>query len=93
VGVDVVNAQVAVMGLEWVERNAKGKVTFRTDIDRQRVMPFGTPAEVKEEVQRVFEACGDERGGIVACGEVGPDVPLENVEAMYEAFLEYGTYR
>jgi hypothetical protein len=27
----------------------------------------------------------------VACGEVGPDVPLENIRAMYEAFREYGT--
>ena len=32
------------------------------------------------------------KGGVVACGEVGPDVPLENIRAMYEAFREFGTY-
>jgi len=53
--------------------------------------PFGSPAEVKEEVQRVFEACGTPDGGIIACGEVAPEVPLENIRAMYEAFREYGT--
>jgi uroporphyrinogen-III decarboxylase len=67
-------------------------VAIRTDIDRQHVMPFGSTSEVKEEVQRTFEACGSSKGGIVACGEVGPDVPLENIRAMYEAFRDYGDY-
>jgi uroporphyrinogen decarboxylase len=92
IGVDVVNSQVAVVGLDWIAENVRGKIAFRTDIDRQRVVPFGSPSEVKEEVQRVFEACGTPDGGIVACGEVGPDAPLENIRAMYEAFIEYGTY-
>ena len=29
---------------------------------------------------------------IPPCGEIGPDVPLANIRAMYEAFREYGTY-
>jgi uroporphyrinogen decarboxylase len=92
IGVDVINAQVAVVGHDWIARNARGRVAFRTDIDRQRVLPFGSPAEVKEEVHRTFEACGTPEGGLIACGEVGPDVPLANVRAMYEAFREYGQY-
>jgi uroporphyrinogen-III decarboxylase len=92
IGVDVINCQTSVIGLDWVAANARGNVAFRTDIDRQHVMPMGSPAEVREEVQRVFEACGTPSGGIVACGEVGPDVPIENVRAMYEAFAQYGRY-
>lgn len=90
-GVDVINCQVAAIGHDWITKNVRGQVAFRTDIDRQRVLPFGSPVEVKEEVQRTLEACGTPYGGIVACGEVGPDVPLENVRAMYEAFREYGS--
>ena len=45
--------------------------------------------EVKEEVRRTFEACGTSEGGIIACGEVGPDVPLANIRAMYEAFRNW----
>jgi len=56
-------------------------------------MPFASPSQVKEEVHRVFEACGTPDGGLIACGEVGPDVPLANIVAMYEAFREYGTYQ
>jgi uroporphyrinogen decarboxylase len=92
IGVDVINVQAAVVGPDWIARNLRGRVAFRTDIDRQRVLPFGSPSEVKEEVQRTFEACGTARGGLIACGEIGPDVPLENIRAMYEAFREYGRY-
>lgn len=93
IGADVLNVQASVVGHDWLARNARGRVAFRTDIDRQRILPFGTAAEVKEEVQRTFEACGTARGGIIACGEVGPDVPLENIRAMYEAFHEFGKTR
>ena len=92
IGADVINCQTSVIGLDWIAENVRGKIAFRTDIDRQRVMPFGSPSEVKEEVHRVFEACGSSLGGIVACGEIGPDVPLANIRAMYEAFTECGTY-
>jgi hypothetical protein len=86
IGVDVLNFQVAVTGYDWAAQTIRGRIAVRTDIDRQRVLPFGTPAEVKEEVRRTFEACGTADGGIIACGEVGPDVPLANVRAMYEEF-------
>ncbi len=92
IGAQVINCQVPVVGHDWIARNARGLVAFRTDIDRQRIMPFGSTSEVKEEVQRTFEACGSSQGGIVACGEVGPDLPIENVRAMYEAFRKYGNY-
>jgi uroporphyrinogen decarboxylase len=93
IGVDVINCQTSVIGLDWVAANARGQVAFRTDIDRQRVMPFASPMEVKAEVQRVFEACGTSRGGIIACGEIGPETPIDNIRAMYQAFVEYGRYR
>jgi hypothetical protein len=92
VGVDVINCQVAVVGHDWIATNARGRIAFRTDIDRQHTLPFGSAAQVKEEVQRTFEACGTPGGGLIACGEVGPDVPLENILAMYEAFREYGRH-
>jgi len=57
------------------------------------VMPFASPSQVKEEIHHVFEVCGTPDGGLIACGEVGPDVPLANIRAMYEAFREYGVYR
>jgi uroporphyrinogen decarboxylase len=91
IGVDVLNCQATVIGLEAL-RDFAGKVCFRTDLDRQNVLPFGSPVQVKEHVHEVFEALGTPEGGLIAFGEIGPDVPLENVQAMYEAFAEYGQY-
>jgi hypothetical protein len=90
IGVTVINCQNRLVGHDWIAANLRGMVAFRTDIDRQQVLPFGSPGEVKAEVQRTFEACGTPSGGIIACGEIGPEVPLENVQAMYAAFREYG---
>ena len=92
IGVRVINIQVRLLGFDWVAANVRGKIAVRTDIDRQHTLPFGSPSQVEEEVHRTFEACGTSQGGIVACGEVSPDVPLENIRAMYEAFRKYGAY-
>jgi uroporphyrinogen decarboxylase len=87
-GVDVLNCQSSVMELNQLKQFA-GHLCFRTDIDRQRLLPFGRPGEIKRHVHELFEALGTSNGGIVACGEVSFDVPLANIEAMYEAFLEF----
>jgi uroporphyrinogen decarboxylase len=92
IGVDVINCQATLIGLDWIAENARGRIAFRTDIDRQQVLPFGSPAEVRELVHRVFEACGTVEGGIIACGEVGPEVPIANVRAMYETFAMYAPW-
>ena len=91
-GADVINCQVYVVGHNWISANLRGKVAIRTDIDCQRLLPFGSPSQIKEEVHRTFEACGTPDGGLNACGEIGPDVPLENIRALYEGFVKYGAY-
>ena len=87
-GVDVLNCQASVMDRDELKAYA-GKLCFRTDIDRQQVLPFVSPAEVKEYINELFHDLGTADGGIVACGEISEDVPLENIKAMYEAFLEF----
>jgi uroporphyrinogen decarboxylase len=87
-GVDVLNCQASVVGLD-VLRSFAGQVSFRTDIDRQHVLPFVKPKDVRPFVHQLFETLGTVHGGIVACGEISEDVPLANIEAMYQAFLDF----
>ncbi len=86
-GVDVLNCQSAIIGLDKL-KPLVGKMAFRTDLDRQHLLAHGTPAEVKRGVDELFRALGTPDGGIIACGSV-EDVPLENIAAMYEAFLDF----
>ena len=67
---------------------ARGKVCLLGNIDTS-VLAFGTPAEVRAHVRDVFAHLGTPRGGIIACGEIGPETPLANIKAMYEAFASY----
>jgi hypothetical protein len=87
-GVDVLNCQASVMDRAALREYA-GAFCFRTDIDRQHVLPYLSPSEVKAYVDQLFHDLGTAGGGIVACGEISEDVPLQNVRAMYEAFLEF----
>ncbi len=89
IGAKVLNCQAMVIGLDVLKKNFRGKVCFRTDLDRQRIMPFGTPEEVREHINDVFKHLGTERGGIIACGEIGPDIPIENIRVMYDTFMNY----
>jgi ribokinase len=45
-GVDVINLQDRVNGLEWIGGKFRGKTCVDLDIDRQKITPFGTPADI-----------------------------------------------
>ena len=89
IGLDVLNPQFSCMDLEELARVTKNNLCISSDIDRQHILPFGKPEEVKEYVERVLEIFDAKNGGFIARGEINRDVPLENVEAMFQAFLEY----
>jgi uroporphyrinogen decarboxylase len=69
------------------------KLTFWGGIDTNYVLPYGSPDAVREEVRRriLDMAIG---GGYVLCSvhNIQPDVPAENVVAMFDAGLEFGRY-
>jgi hypothetical protein len=92
IGVTVLNPQHACMGTQRVGEMVGGRVCIRTDIDRQWVIPYGSPEGIVAAVKEAIAAFGSFNGGVLLHGEVGQDVPLENIEALYSAFYEYGRY-
>jgi hypothetical protein len=92
IGVTILNPQHEVMGTARVGERIGGRVCVRSDLCRQRILPRGTPAEVRAHVREVIHAFGRFNGGLILHGEIGPDVPLENIRAMYEAYRELGQY-
>ena len=89
IGFDELNPQMSCMDIESVGRRFGGRVCFRADMDRQYVLPFGTPAEVTAYVNRLHAALGSSRGGYIGYGQINTDVPLENAEAMLVAFARF----
>jgi hypothetical protein len=86
IGFDELNPQMSCMDVASVGRRFGGRVCFRADMDRQYVLPFGTPADVSALVEQLATAFGSSRGGYVGYGQINTDVPIENAEAMLVAF-------
>jgi uroporphyrinogen decarboxylase len=94
IGIDALNpVQVSAAGMDTtrLKREFGRDLAFWGGIDTQQVLSRGTPAEVREEVRRRIADLG-RGGGYVLCGvhNLQPEVPPENVVAMYEAALEFG---
>ena len=87
-GVDVINPQIRANGLGNLVNVCKGRICVNLDLDRQ-LFPFATPAELDAHVREAVEALGSPEGGLWLSAEIGPDVPLENVEAICCALEKY----
>jgi hypothetical protein len=84
IGVDAVNSQLFCMDIERLAKQYRGKITFWGEIDRQYLMPFGTPDEVREGVRRVRRALDDGTGGVIAQCEWGVKDPKDNIIAVFD---------
>ena len=63
-----------------------GKIVFHGGVDTQNVLPFGTLEEVAAHAREVAETLGKKGGYIFAPSQIlGPDIPMENIVAMYGA--------
>ncbi len=69
------------------------RLIFHGGVDIQRVLPFGSEAEVEQEVIRCIRAFGPSGGYILAPAHyVQADVSPENLVAMCRAAQKYGRY-
>ncbi len=60
------------------------KICLHGTISCQQALPFGTPDDVASKVRQRIECCGTNGGLILApSNTVQPDVPLENLLALY----------
>lgn len=90
---DPVQPYVAEMEREKLKAEFGDRLAFHGGIDIQKVMPYGTPEEVKNEAKTAIQALGPGGGYIVAPAHyLQADVPPENVVALRDAILEYGAY-
>lgn len=87
IGIDILNPQFSCHNLEDFAGICKGKITVATDIDRQRLLPFGKPEDIKKYIKNTIKLFWQD-GGLIGRGEVYPEVPLENIEALYKTFFK-----
>jgi uroporphyrinogen decarboxylase len=96
-GVDILNPVQTSAGkmsnLEELKKQFGKNLIFCGAIDTHRVLPFGTPEEVRAEVKRIIEILGKDGGYMLSSVHtIMPDVSPENILAMVDAAVEFGGY-
>jgi uroporphyrinogen decarboxylase len=97
VGVDLLNpVQVSATDMgdtARLKREFGARLAFCGAVDTQRVLPHGTPDAVRAEVRRRIQDLAPGGGYILSSVHcIQPDVPPENVCAMFEEALQAGRY-
>lgn len=77
-----------------LKRQFGNRLAFHGGISIQRTLPFGTPEDVSREVEDRMKTLGG-GGGYILCTShnIQADTPLENLDALLEAYRRHGTYR
>lgn len=66
------------------------KIATLADFDRQKILPFGTSAEIDSYVKDVLDIFHAKKGGFIGRTELSGDMPMENIRAFHTAFWKYG---
>jgi hypothetical protein len=91
-GVNILNPQDLVNGVDEIARVLKGRVCIELDIDRQKIVPFGTRAEIRELIELEVRKLGSPRGGLMFIAGIYPPTTPEQVDALCAALTEFRTF-
>ncbi len=94
IGLDVLNP-IQPLAIDPVafKKRFGDRITMYGAMDVQRILPFGTPEDVRQEVKRLIDNCAPGGGFILSpAHHIQSDTSVENVEAFYAAAREFGQY-
>jgi uroporphyrinogen decarboxylase len=87
-GIDILNPIQHIcpgMDRDALQRDFGSQVIFHGGVDNQKVLPFGTPDEVRRETRTCLDTLGRDGGFICcSCHNVQAGTPVENILAMID---------
>ena len=95
-GIDIINpVQISATNMEpdRLVKDFGGKIVFwGGGCDTQKVLPLGTTEQIREHVKNNISIFGAGNGGYIftQVHNIQQNVPVENVEAMFDAAYKYG---
>jgi uroporphyrinogen decarboxylase len=85
--------QPEIYNIDEIKKVYGSNLTFWGGISTQKLLPFGTPGEVKKETVRIMKILGQNGGYIAAPTHAVPgDVPVENMLMLIEIFQNQHKY-
>lgn len=91
-GMDVINLQDLVNGIDWIAQRLAGRICIDLDIDRQRITAHGTPRQINDLILEEVRKLGSRDGGLMMIYGLYPGIPLVNVRALMDAMERYASY-
>lgn len=88
-GVQIVNLQDLVNGIDWIRDKLAGRACIDLDVDRQQVTCFGTPEQIDVLIREEVEKLSTPDGGLMFTFGLYPGTPLANVKALMDAMEKY----
>jgi len=91
-GLDMLQCLEPAAGVDIVELNKKygDKIAWNGNIDVSRLLPFGTPQEVRNQSEKIISAIAPSHNlAFGPCTDIFAIHPVENIEAMYNAAKAY----
>jgi uroporphyrinogen-III decarboxylase len=97
IGVDVLNLeQMQVFGdetgsgYERIVKEFGDQVCFAVNVDTQRTLVSGTPAQIEEEIEHIFRTFDHQEGGFIVFADAGKDHnihPTENLQLVEKILI------
>ena len=91
-GVEIINLQDLVNGIDWIANRFRGKTCVELDIDRQKITPYGTSKQIDALIREEVCKIATPEGGLCMIYGLYPGVPLENAKAVMDAMEKYAFY-
>jgi len=81
------------MSLAVLKKRFGKHLSFQGGVSIQKTMPYGSPADIRNEVRNLARAAGPD-GGYIFCTShnIQADTPIANVITLMDAYMEYGAY-
>ena len=94
-GIDILNPiQWTCPGMDMVElkRDFGRQICFHGAVENQRILPFGSPEDVRAEVRHCIDSLASDLTGYILapCHNLQVNTPIENIIAMYDEAYCYG---
>jgi uroporphyrinogen decarboxylase len=91
-GVEVINLQDLVNGVDWIAEKLAGRICIDLDIDRQKVTWNGTPKQIDALIREEVGKLSTPQGGLTMIYGLYPGVPFENIKALMDAMERYAHF-
>ncbi len=88
-GVDIINLQDLVNGIDWIADKFRSKTCVELDIDRQNITVFGGEKDIDNLIREAVTKIGTKHGGLMMVYGLYPGVPLKNVEYLMNSMERY----